>query len=334
MLTKRGLGTVAVVVVLVAMAVQFGARQLGAIVLPLFIALLGAVIQMVLTGRPDVERVLPDAGHIGERKRVGLTFDVASPVAASVHDELPPAVDGEGNEFETTIGRTEHDYGVEYRVRGEHELGPLTVTVTDVLGLAERSYTYSMPDTVLVYPRVYTLTGSTRHELNLLPEGAFDTNREEFDRLREYDRSDSLRDVHWKSSAKRPADDLVVKEFLAENDLGDVRIAAEAAEGWDDEMAEAAASIALYLLDNGIAVGLASPNGELDVAAGADQRERLLRQLATVGPGQVPDHYRENADVVITASDEARVSVRLPGHEVPFETFVGDDVPPGGEVAA
>lgn len=333
-LTRRGIGAIVLLVVSVAMAVQFGSRQLGAIIIPVGVAVLGAVIQLAVTGRPDVERVVPGAGHIGETKPVRLRFDVSSPVAARVIDETTPAVRSEGNAFETTVGETDLEYDVEYLARGEHELGPLTVTVTDVLALAERSYTYSMYDTVLVYPRVYTLTGSTRHDLNLLPEGAFDHDREEFDRLREYDRGDSLRDVHWKSSAKRPTDDLVVKEFLAESDLGDVRMTAEAAEHWDDEMAEAAASIALYLLDNGIAVGIVTPNGELPVATGSDHRERLLRLLATVGPGQVPEHYREDADVRITASDATGVSVRMQDSEVPFEQFVGDDVPPSGEVAA
>ena len=333
-LTRRGLGAVVLLVVTIAMAVQFGSRQLGAIVIPVAVACLGAVIQIALTGRPEVERIVPEAGHIGETKPVRLRFDVSSPVAARVVDETPSALGARGNDFDTTVGDTVLEYDVEYLARGEHELGPLTVTVTDVLALAERSYSYSMYDSVLVYPRVYTLTGSTRHDLNLLPEGGFDHNREEFDRLREYDRGDSLRDVHWKSSAKRPTDDLVVKEFLAETDLGDVRIAAEAAEGWDDDMAEAAASIALYLLDNGIAVGIATPNGELEVAAGADQRERLLSLLATVGPGQVPEHYSEEADIRITASEGTGVSVRMQDTEVPFEQFMDDEVAPGREVTA
>ena len=332
--TRRGIGAVVLLVATVAMAVQFGSRQLGAIVIPVVVVCLGAVIQIALTGRPAVERVVPDAGHIGETKPVRLRFDVSSPVAARVVDETPAAVGATGNVFDTTIGDDVLEYDVEYLARGEHELGPLTVTVTDVLALAERTYTYSMYDSVLVYPRVYTLTGATRHDLNLLPEGGFDHNREEFDRLREYDRGDSLRDVHWKSSAKRPTDDLVVKEFLAETDLGDVRIAAEAADGLDDDMAEAAASIALYLLDSGIAVGIATPNGELEVAAGADQRERLLNLLATVGPGQVPEHYREQADINITASEGTAVSVRMEDSEVPFEQFVSDDIPSSREVAA
>ncbi|WP_435362894.1 DUF58 domain-containing protein [Haloarchaeobius sp. DYHT-AS-18] len=322
-LTRRGIGAVVLVVVTSVMAVRFGSRQLGAIIIPVVVALLGAGIQLYMTGRPEVRRKLPDEGYIGEMKEVGLEFNLSSPVGARVVDDIPAGLRAVGNEFDTTIGSNELTYEIEYLFRGHHELGPLSVTVRDVLGLTERTYTYSMHDTVLVYPRVYTLTGATRHDLNLLPEGSPEHNREEFDSLREYARGDSLRDVHWKSSAKRPADDLVVKEFIAEDDLGDVKIAAEAADGWDDEMAEAAASIALYLLDAGIAVGLAAPNGDLPVGTGADQREAILHNLATVGPGQVPESYREEADIVIVASENTGVSVEMQNGTVPFDSFVG-----------
>jgi uncharacterized protein (DUF58 family) len=334
MLTRRGLGAVAIVVVGTTMAIQFGSRQLGAIILPVLVALVGAVIQIYFTGRPTVTRTVPDPGYIGETKPVRLAFDVTSPVAATVFDETPSGVRGIGNVFDTTIGDRELAYEVEYRSRGEHEFGRLSVTVRDVLGLAARAYILNVPDTVLVYPRVYTLTGATRHDLNLLPEGSPVHNRDEFDRLREYDRGDSLRDVHWKSSAKRPENDLVVKEFVANEDLGDVRIAAEAAVGWDDEMAEAAASVAVYLLENGIDVGLAASNGELPVSTGADQREAILTRLATVGPGQVPESYREDADIHIVASEETGVSVRLRDRSVPFETFLGDDAVASSGAAA
>ncbi|WP_267642094.1 DUF58 domain-containing protein [Haloarchaeobius amylolyticus] len=323
-LTRRGIGAIALVVLTSAMAIRFGSRQLGAIIIPVVVALLGAGIQLYMTGRPEVTRKVPDDGYIGETKPVRLVFDLSSPVGARVVDDVPTGVRAAGNEFDTTIGDNELTYEIEYLFRGQHELGPLSVTVRDVLGLTERTYTYSMHDTVLVYPRVYTLTGATRHDLNLLPEGSPEHNREEFDSLREYARGDSLRDVHWKSSAKRTGDDLVVKEFIAEDDLGDVKIAAEAADGWDDEMAEAAASIALYLLDAGIAVGLAAPNGDLPVDAGADQREAILHRLATVGPGQVPESYREEADIVIVASENTGVSVEMRESTVPFESFVGD----------
>ncbi|WP_435334885.1 DUF58 domain-containing protein [Haloarchaeobius sp. TZWWS8] len=324
-LTRRGIGATVVVVVGIAMAVQFGSRQLGAIIIPIVVALLGAVIQLVITGQPTLSRRVPKEGYIGEEREVGISFDVSSPVSASVYDELPEGLESANNGFDATIGTGELGYDVEYLSRGEHVLGPLTLTVRDVLGLAERSYTYTTRDTVLVYPQVYSLTGATRHDLNLLPEGAPEHNREEFDSLREYNRGDSLRDVHWKSSAKRLDDDLVVKEFIAENDLGDVRIAAEAADGWDDEMAEATASIALYLLDAGINVDLATPAGEVHVGPGGDDRDELLRHLATVGPGQVPESYHDEADVVIVASEQTDVTIRLRDSEVPFETFLGDD---------
>jgi uncharacterized protein (DUF58 family) len=116
-----------------------------------------------------------------------------------------------------------------------------------------------------------------------------------------------------------------VKQFVSEEDVGDVHIACESADGWDDHVAEATASIALYLLDSGIRVGLSAPNGELDVDAGADQREALLMQLATVGPGTVPEEHRSRANVVVTGSESTGVRVEMPEREVPFSSFVRED---------
>jgi len=332
-LTRRGKGALGVVVLGVVAARVFGAQALGVIVLPALVAVVGAVIQVRRAGRPSVERRVPDPGYIDETKQVTLQFDVSSPVGATVEDHADEGLEVSGARFEATLGTTDLTYDVTYRARGKHGLGPLSVCIVDVLGLAEAEHEYGGRDRVLVYPRVYALTGSTRHELNLLPEGGFEHNREEFDRLREYDRGDSLRDVHWKSSAKRTADDLVVKEFVSEEDVGDVQIACESAVRWDDRMAEATASIALYLLDSGIRVGLSTPNGELETDAGADQREALLELLGTVGPGQVPEEHRVRADVVVTASEETGVRVEMADREVPFSSFVGDDGP-GEEVAA
>jgi uncharacterized protein (DUF58 family) len=330
-LTRRGKSALGVVGLGVATAYVFGAQALGVIVLPVLVAVVGAVVQVRRAGRPGVERDVPEPGYIDETKSVTLTFDVSSPVAATVEDHADDALELAGSHFEATLGTTELTYDVTYRHRGAHALGPLTVSIVDVLGLAEATHEYGTRDTVLVYPRVYALTGSRRHDLNLLPEGGFEHNREEFDRLREYDRGDSLRDVHWKSSAKRAADDLVVKEFVSEEDVGDVRLACEGADGWADQMAAATASIALYLLDSGIRVGVAAPNGELETDAGADHREAILRLLATVGPGQVPEEYTSNADVLITASEGTGVRVEMRDQAVPFSSFVGDDAA-GSEV--
>ncbi|WP_323674526.1 DUF58 domain-containing protein [Halorubellus sp. PRR65] len=324
-LTRRGKAGLVVVVLGVVMARVFGAQALGVIVIPVLVAVVGAAVQVRRAGRPDVTRRVPDPGFIDETKRVTLSFDVGSPVAATVEDHADAGLELDGAYFEATLGTRDLAYDATYCDRGEHDFGPLSVRIVDVLGLAEAEHRYGHRDSVLVYPRVYALTGSTRHDLNLLPEGGFEHNREEFENLREYDRGDSLRDVHWKSSAKRAADDLVVKQFVSEEDVGDVHIACESADGWDDHVAEATASIALYLLDSGIRVGLSAPNGELEADAGADQREALLALLATVGPGKVPDEHRERANVVVTGSESTGVRVEMADREVPFSSFVRDE---------
>jgi uncharacterized protein (DUF58 family) len=314
---------VGIVAVCVAMAVQFGGRALDAVVMPLILVVVAAGIAIRRADRPNVYRTVPGDDFVGRTGTVELEFETGKPQAGVVHDELPAGLASEENRIETTVGRGPVTYEVTYLERGLHEVGPLTLSVTDVLGIATKTFEYGPTDTVVVYPRVYELTGASRSELAMLAGSALDREREEFDRLREYESGDSLRDVHWKSSAKRPAEDLVVKEFVAEEEVGDVSIAVEATDGNADRMAEAAASLAIHFLSMGVAVGMAVPDGvSLDPDAGADHRTRLLETLARVGAGEVGGTDRDDADVYVDATD-GEVTVTIGGRETTFESLAG-----------
>ncbi|PSQ42222.1 hypothetical protein BRD17_09255 [Halobacteriales archaeon SW_7_68_16] len=179
---------------------------------------------------------------------------------------------------------------------------------------------------IVVYPPVHPLTGRARHDLNLLPDAALRERREEFERLREYGRGDSLRDVHWKASAKH--DELIVKSFVSEDDLGTVSIAAEAAPGGADRMATAVASVARYLLDAGVSVELAAPGGAVDAGSAGRHREDLLTLLARTGPGEVDPERRAAADVVVTA-DVDGATVATDAGSAPFAALRDDADAPG-----
>jgi uncharacterized protein (DUF58 family) len=133
---------------------------------------------------------------------------------------------------------------------------------------------------------------------------------------------DALRDIHWKSSAKRSDQEFVVVEF-ADRDEGGVTIAAEAAGGEEnaDEMAAAAASVALHLLDQGVRVGVVAPNGRLEPAVGDRQRQDVLELLARSPAGGVSGPDRDEAEVRVFARDgDARVTVL--GREYDFSQIV------------
>jgi uncharacterized protein (DUF58 family) len=163
------------------------------------------------------------------------------------------------------------------------------------------------------------LTERARAEVVGRPAEPFASDRSEFEGLREYVSGDSLRDIHWKSTAKRVA--LVIAEFGDEVDENAVTIAAStAASGGSepptraktsraaDAMAEAVASIALPLLAEGVPVTVSLPDDELTVGPGEDGRVTLLERLARVGPGR---SGAKDADIFVRAGfDETRVTLR------------------------
>jgi len=156
-------------------------------------------------------------------------------------------------------------------------------------------------------------------------------------------RGDALRDVHWKSSAKRG--DLMVREFTAEADPDQVRVvagvdpgseganteratasepttaageAADTADDAADTMAEAAATVCLSLLRGGASVALTTPSGRVEAAPGATRP--LLDHLAVAGAGPVPTR---EADVAVVADAES-ASVRFDGREHRLEELTTD----------
>ncbi|WP_049999010.1 DUF58 domain-containing protein [Halococcus sediminicola] len=309
--TRRALGLVALSALALWLAARFGARSLNALVVPALVALVGAAAQLLVADRPAVRRRQPAAGFPGDVRDVELTVETDDPLTARIDEQVG---DGLRSSFESTTLSvpTTVEYEVELEARGEHRLGPLALTVTDVFGLLSKTFEYPKRTPVLVYPPIEDLAsggvlgGPVEHT----------DQRERFDELREYVPGDSLRDVHWKSSAKR--DDLVVMEFDGTRELTGVSIAAEATAGHADAMASAAASVAVSLLDAGLAVSLYYPDGEIERAGGEPQRERVLSALARTGAGRVG----RAADVRVLADDRG-TRLTVEDRELPFEHVVG-----------
>jgi uncharacterized protein (DUF58 family) len=320
-LTRRGWVAVAAVVGCVVLALAFGRRSLDAVVLPLVLAVLAAVVATRRASPPTVDRRPPAPGHAGDGGEVTLVFDVATPTAGVVRDRVGEGLSAATHDRETTITDEPVTYRVDYDRRGVHEVGPLSVEVRDVLGLAATRFEYSGVDRVTVYPRLHDLR-VTRSRLVALAGAAPDREREEFDRLREYEPGDDLRDVHWRSSAKRPAEDLVVKEFLADDDVEEVVVAVEAAPDRADVAAEVAASLVVHLLSAGLAVGLAMPDGRRsDPVAGPQGRRHLLERLAVFGPGELSGGAREAA---IHVDARGEPTVRVGDFETGLDQLLAD----------
>ncbi len=310
-LTRRGWGALGVAGGCLAVSLLFGGRDgaLNAVVLAMVLVVLAAVVTTRRATPPPVERRLPPDDAVGADGEVVLEFDPDTPVTGVVEDTVADGLDAEGARRETTIADEPLTYAVRYRERGVHEVGPLSVTAGDVLGLARVRFEYPAVDSLTVYPRVHELRGMTRSRLVALAGDAPDREREEFDRLREYDPGDDLRDVHWRTSAKRPADDLVVKEFLAEDEVDQVSVAVESTGGHADLAAEVAASVAAHLLSAGLEVRLDTPGEQGgDAVAGPAGRRAVLKRLAVFDGGSLPAGARD-ADVHVDAREEPVVRV-------------------------
>lgn len=302
--TRRGAALVLVAGAATGLAVRYGARSLGAVVVPSVVALLAGVVQVWATPTPTVERAVPPDGPAERDATVTLRFDADDPFPATVRDRLSPGVRVvDGLPAETVVGEAAVRYRVRFERRGERSLGPATVRYTDVLGLVAGRKTVGEAATVLVYPPVRPLPPALTESLRAGVAGRARSQRDEFDGLREYVRGDALRDLNWKASAKR--DDLIVTEFAGLRPARTVTVAVGGDPEGADEMATAAASVVAALHDLGAVVALRTPDGE--TVAGPDDPETAFAHLATVGPGPVPDG---DATVRVEASDgEARVSV-------------------------
>ena len=320
--TRRGFAVLAVAVAALLVSARFGQPGLTAVAGPLFVGVFAAAVQVRWSGAPTVERSRLRRGFPGETKPVEFRVDGSG--IATVTDRL-----SEGLAGETTVTKSlpaTVTYRVTYTARGAQRAGPVEVTVTDALGLVAERYTVESRTTVLVYPPVYRLGGQEAFARAFTPEHE---DRQSFDRLREYVSGDSLRDVHWKSSAKR--EDLLVKEFTDSRSDRSLLVAAEAQRGHADAMAAAAATITMAALENGRSVELAVPNGAVDQGYGDTHRTRLLELLARADAGQ-PDRM-DDADVVVTANGDG-VTVSVDGRRQSFaDVTASRDNPIASEVS-
>lgn len=180
--------------------------------------------------------------------------------------------------------------------RGLLRFKKMTLAYPDPLGLVNRCFSFSLPQSVLILPQRYELPdiqlpGSRRYQADGLALAASVGDSEEFRALREYRPGDSPRKIHWKSWAKlgKP----VIKEEQTEYSVRHALILDTfQAEDYSDEL-EAAVAIATSfaytiqtqesLLDTVFVSGEAHC---FTTGSGFGQTEHLLELLASVMPCQ------------------------------------------------
>jgi uncharacterized protein (DUF58 family) len=219
-------------------------------------------------------------------------------------------------------------YRVDTSVRGEHAVGPFTVTVTDPFGCAVRRRRIGSTDVLLVTPTVFQLpridvrlsTGDGAEQVSrrLVGSGEQDVI------ARKYLPGDSIRRVHWPATAKHG--ELMVRQDDQRNDQDAVVLldAASFAVGAGDETGSAreevgdprfewavsaAASVSLHLMNEGYGVRAVGHGGAADddVLVAPFGGSRLLRDLARARPEVLADGgaFREAVDRASLTSPDA-----------------------------
>lgn len=315
-LTRRGWAVLAVAVGGTVVGILFGTPAINAIVVPAGVALAVAAWQVRDVATPRVERRSPAEGTVGERHRIEIRLVDPPDRLGRVADRVPAPLEAAGHDRPVALadGLT---YDLELTTRGVHELGPTTVVVQDLFGLATRTFTVAGTTPVEVRPRVLPLHAGALERLAHLADVTLEPERHEFDRLREYRPTDALRDIHWKTSAKRPDVPFIVKEFVRIREGGSVVLSGEADPGCDGALADAMASVAVAMAEADVRVGLATAAGTVDPIDHPATVDRLLGHLARVGSGAPADrgeiHLRAETNEVSEVTIEVDRSRRTMG---------------------
>jgi len=308
------------VVAAIVMAWLFGARSLNAVAVTALVAVIAAVAQVRLADRPSAEHSNPPAGFPGDTRDVTVSITGTQGTIIEANDPLDSGLSSAGNTFSASIPSTV-TYEVTLAERGVQSIGPLSVHLRDVFGLVTQELEIGDSTRVIVYPEIYDVTGSTiltaELQRNRQPE------RQEIDQLREYVPGDPLRDIDWKSSAKR-LPDLVVKEFIGRETTGTIKIAVSTDRDTVEAATSAVGSVGLFFARAGLEVGVTLPDGELDPALGETHQDELLLLLAETGPGTIGEHDWAAADVRMVGEDGS-VTVDVNGRVTTFEDMRGAD---------
>ncbi len=175
-------------------------------------------------------------------------------------------------------------YRVTCRPRGVYQVGPVVATTGDPLGLAESLAPDGPVDRLVVYPKVEELAGFpvVRGQDPAMAASRPEHNQrggEDFYTLREYQRGDDLRRVHWPYSAK--TEELMIRQLETPWQsralvLLDMRPVVYESSGAFEKAVSGAASVITHLVRSGFDADLWAGDAKaLDASHYAATMERL-----------------------------------------------------------
>ncbi len=200
--------------------------------------------------------------------------------------------------------RRSYSFKIECYKRGEDRIGPLALRSAYPLGISpvEKSAAQERP-TLLVYPQVFDIVHLPLMEKGNMPITGTEAvskagGTDEFFGVREYRQGDSLRYIHWPSTAKHGR--LIVKEFEIRSStevtiLLDLHKDSDVGSGKETTLEYAvkvAASMAKYVLERGHSlqfIGFGQETHVVSYSKGLHQTARVLETLARVkADGKLP----------------------------------------------
>ncbi|MDP8959242.1 MAG: DUF58 domain-containing protein [Actinomycetota bacterium] len=294
--TGRGWAALGAGAASLAMWGAFGEGEL--LLLGVFLILgVALALAVVLAGRSTVvlaRRVSPNVVHEGQQAvvEVSLANQGQSLRDLAVQDEVAGL--GSARFVAARLPRAEPvtaRYEVACRSRGVYRVGPVSVTVSDPLGLAETGGRLGAADRLVVYPAVEDLEGlpSVRgrdpsHQA-VRPHFSH-RGGEDFFTLREYQMGDDLRLVHWRSSAKQ--DELMIRQLEVPWQARalvflDARASAYRSPAAFEKAVQGAASVVRHLHRLGFAIDLWAGSTGATQEDG-DRYRSAMEVLATVQP--------------------------------------------------
>jgi uncharacterized protein (DUF58 family) len=229
--------------------------------------------------------------------------------------------------------------GVRCTRRGRYNVGVITVTATDPLGLFSMSRQFGKSGRLIVYPEVMDLPffqAIPRLEPGASPHRWLSSEiSPNASRVREYSSGDSLRHIHWHSTAHTGA--LMVKEFDPDRSrfsCKDVWIfpdmhrsvsIGEGSETMEEYIITTAASLIKKYIDSEKQVGMIATGDHSHCflpKAGKQHMQKMLHTLAEIkASGNLPISKLLTAEierfdtgsviVVITSSDNREIIVPL-----------------------
>jgi uncharacterized protein (DUF58 family) len=218
-MTDKGLVTLALGAATYALGWAFGTAPLYPVGVALVLLVVGAWAWTRLVARPArLARDLAGDEHVdGDDVEVRLELETEGALAPGAL-ELRERVAGIGErevELRRRDGRLVGSYVLGSVPRGRYQIAPATVAVEDPFGLVRREVALDAPAGFLVYPRLVELDGlfsesgaraADGRRLLLRRQSGFDLHS-----VREHEPGESLRRVHWPTTARRGR--LMVKEL-------------------------------------------------------------------------------------------------------------------------